>query len=208
MKLAKLLFNILFTVVGWISSMLSLYNLDTLEPTNQMLLIFVIGILCIAYIILQIHSFYKTGLNSSVHKTKEEVNKYLLDWLNKGGRTVIFTRDLTWADESIEIRKKLEEKARAGALTICLYRNTSTTDYLKGLGAEIYIHNLTENQLKSRFTIIDYGKNNPKITVGTRNNAGLFVNERYDMQTNPNACNAFIELFELVKSQQLVSSGN
>lgn len=156
----------------------------------------------IAYIYVQIHSFYKLNFNSSIHNTKEKVNKYLLDWLNKGSRTVIFTRDLTWADESVDILNTLKRKARNKELTICLYRNTHTTQYLKELGAEVYIHNLSENQLKSRFTIIDYGKNNPKITVGTTNSSGQFVNERYDMKTNPNACAAFIELFELVKNQK------
>ena len=86
-----------------------------------------------------------------------------------------------------------------------MYRNTDTTNRLRALGAEVYVHNLSENQLKSRFTIIDYGKSNPKITVGTRNNSGQFVNERYDMRTNPNACTAFIELFELVKNQKITA---
>ena len=102
----------------------------------------------------------------------------------------------------------LERKARNKELTICLYRNTDTTKHLRDLGAEVYVHNLSENQLKSRFTIIDYGKSNPKITVGTRNNSGQFVNERYDMKTNPNACTAFIELFELVKEQEIMLCGN
>lgn len=203
MKWLKLIFNILFSIVGWISSVLSLYKIESLNSEKRIAIVFVVGALSILYVWIQIYSFYKANYNSSIHNSKEKVNKYLLNWLNRGSRTVIFTRDLTWANESTDILNTLERKARNKELTICLYQRTQTTDHLSDLGADIYIHNLSESQLKSRFTIIDYGKNNPKITVGTRNSAGQFVNERYDMNTNPNACNAFIELFELVKTQKI-----
>ena len=203
MKWIKPSYNILFTLVGWVSSTCSLLKFEDFKPENKVAFVFIVGVLAIIYIVIQIHSLYKYNFNSSIHNTKQKVNEYLLDWLNKGSRTVIFTRDLTWADESTEILNTLERKARNKELTICLYRNTDTTKHLRDLGAEVYVHNLSENQLKSRFTIIDYGKSNPKITVGTRNNSGQFVNERYDMKTNPNACTAFIELFELVKRQEI-----
>ena len=203
MKWLKLVFNILFSIVGWISSALSLYNADTFSLGARIIFLLIIFALAAIYIWVQVCSFCANNFNSSVHKSKDQVNKYLLKWLNKGSRTVIFTRDLTWADESNDILQTLERKARNKELTICLYRETSTTTHLADLGAEVYIHNMPESKLKSRFTIIDYGKNNPKITVGTRNNSGQFVNERYDMKTNPNACSAFIEMFELVKNQHI-----
>ena len=206
MKWLKITFNILFSIAGWVSSILSLYKIDELKSEIRIVVIFLVGLFAILYVWIQIYSFYKSNYNSSIHNTTDQVNKYLLNWLNKGSRTVIFTRDLTWADESIDILHTLERKARNKELTICLYRKTSVTDHLSDLGAEIYVHNLSDNQLKSRFTIIDYGKNNPKITVSTSNGNGQFVNERYDMNTNPNACNAFIELFELVKSQRITEN--
>ena len=205
MRWIKPSFSIIFTLAGWVSSIFSLFKLEHFKPESRMAIIIIVVFLSVIYIGTQLYSLYKTGFNSSIHNTKQEVNKYLLDWLNKGSRTVIFTRDLTWADESADILNILEKKARNKELTICLYRNTDTTNRLRALGAEVYVHNLSENQLKSRFTIIDYGKSNPKITVGTRNNSGQFVNERYDMRTNPNACTAFIELFELVKNQKITA---
>lgn len=205
MKWVKLGFNILFSLAGWISSIFSFYQMESFNSKIREIIIVVVGILSILYIWIQVYSFYKSNNNSSTHNSKEGVNKYLLDWLNKGSRTVIFTRDLTWANESADILNTLERKARNKELTICLYQRNQITNHLSELGAEIYIHNLSNNQLKSRFTIIDYGKNNPRITVGTRNSNGQFVNERYDMNTNPNACNAFIELFELVKNQKIAN---
>ncbi len=202
MKWAKLVFNILFSIIGWISSVFSLYRLEDVKPEKRIIFVCIIALLSLLYIWIQIYSFYKSKCNFSVHNSKEKVNKYLFNWLNKGSRTVIFTRDLTWANESGDILNILKRKANNKELIICLYHSTSITDQLKELGAEIYVHNLSESQLKSRFTIIDYGKSNPKITVGTRNSNGQFVNERYDMNSNPNACNAFIELFELVKAQK------
>ena len=206
MKIVKLVFNIIFSIVGWASSVFSLYKMNSLKSETRAIITIIVGLTSIIYVVVQLYSYYKTNYNSSIHNSKEKVNKYLLNWLNKGSRTVIFTRDLTWADESADILNTLERKSRNKELTICLYRNTKTTDHLAELGAEVFIHNLSDNQLKSRFTIIDYGKSNPKITVGTRNSSGKFVNERYDMNTNPNACNAFIELFELVKNQKLTEN--
>ncbi|MCH5183710.1 MAG: hypothetical protein J1E00_05990 [Oscillospiraceae bacterium] len=205
MRIAKLTVNIIFSIIGWVSSVVSLIKMDDLKPGPRLVISIAVGLFAILYALIHIFSFRKTK-NASIHNSKEAVNKYLLNWLSKGTRTVIFTRDLTWADESDDIRVTLERKARNKELSICLYQHTETTKRLASLGAEIYVHNLPEGQIKSRFTIIDYGKNNPKITVGTRNNDGKFVNERYDMRTNPNACNAFIELFELVKSREVSGS--
>lgn len=201
MNWIKLIFNILFALTGWVSAIFSISKFDSLKENVKSSILCIVVMLSFVYVVIQLYSLHKTTFNSSIHNSSKKVNKYLLDWLNKGGRTVIFTRDLTWADESADILKTLEKKARTHDLTICLYRHTETTKHLRDEGAEVYIHNLPENQLKSRFTIIDYGKSNPRITVGTRNSNGQFVNERYDMKTNPNACTAFIELFELVKSQ-------
>ncbi len=195
LSFCKLIFNIVFTLSGWISSIYA-FKID-----NEFI-ISMIAVISICYIVLQIYSYISTVKNIYVHNTKEEVNEYLYDWLNKGGRTVIFTRDLTWVNESSKIRELLEKKSKDKELSICLYRETEVTAELKRLGAQIYVHNLPENQLKSRFTIIDYGKNNSKITVGYRNEDGKFVNIRYAMNSNPNICQTYIELFELIKRQK------
>lgn len=210
MKWVKLCFNIIFSVVGWISSIIALYELGNFKPEIQGAVTCGVIILSICYIVVQIHSFKKFNCNSSIHNTQEGVNKYLLNWLKKGGRTVIFTRDLTWVniERTPEIFEILKKKAENDELIICLYRKTEVTNELNKLGAKIYVHELSESQLKSRFTIVDYGTNNPKITVGTRNNNGQFVNERYDMNSNPNACHAFIELFELIKSNEITENKN
>lgn len=198
----NLIYNIIFTILGWLATIISIFSLEIFSPYICITITVAAVIFLIIYIILQIKKYKSEFVNSVYHNSKEEVNKYLLDWLNSGGRTVIFTRDLTWADESIDIKNILQSKARKNELTICLYQNTQTTIELQKIGAKIYVHNLPDNQLKSRFTIVDYGTNNPKITVGLRLRDGKFLNERYDMNNNPNACQAFIELFEFVKRMQ------
>lgn len=203
MKWLRLFFNLTFTIVGWVSALFSFGFVEELNSSWRA--VFFCGVLFFSalYLWVQIYSFYRHKISCSIHYSKEKVNKYLLKWLQKGSRTVIFTRDFTWANESTDILHILERKAMNRELTICLYRTTDITDRLAQLGAEVYVHNIAESQLKSRFTIIDYGTNNPKITVGTRNGNGRYVNERYDMKSNPNACNAFIEMFELVKASQI-----
>lgn len=203
MKLSKLLFNIIFAIIGWASSVISIYQLNIFGSTSRILILCAAIILTAFFIWSQISCYMNECKIIFEHSNKAQVNKYLYNWLNMGDRTVIFTRDLTWADESDEIRNVLEKKAKKNELTICLYKSTETTKRLENLGASIYLHNLPENQLTSRFTIIDYGRNNPKITVGYRRSDGKFVNERYSMERTPNACRAFIEMFELVKSHNI-----
>ena len=200
MKVIGFILTIIFTLAGWVSSIIALIAFDRFTPFWQSFWILLIVILSIIYIVFQIASFGKNHIYT--HKTETEVNNYLLNWLQQGSRTVIFTRDLTWGNAE-GIKPELIKKAENKELIICLHKKTGITNTLEGLGAEIYVHNLNESQLKSRFTIIDYGKHNPKITVGTRDTLGHFINERYDMESNPNACHAFIELYELVQSQSI-----
>lgn len=203
MRLIKVIFSILFAIAGWASSAFALWNSYYNEKTSNRYWLFcaiIVGISAL-YIWVQTVDYLREKKKVFVHSTPEKVHSYLYKWIKDGGRTVVFTRDFTWANCNQEMLAMLQEKARRKELIVCLYRATDITDQLKTLGAEVYTHDL--HDLKSRFTIIHYGTNCPQITVGSRNVQGAFVNERYDMQSNPNMYNIFVELFESAKATSI-----
>ena len=201
MKKTTLIYNILLLTISLFCAIISLFSLEFFSQDANWIIVVVSVVLYVVYIFLQIKQYRDLTNDDHIvtHDSKEKVNAFLHKWLLAGGRTIIFTRDLSWADESSEIRKVLEKKANKKELTICLFRSTQTTDKLKSLGAQIIVHGLPENRLKSRFIIVNYGTTNPRVTVGTPKGNGKFQNEIYTVESNPNAVHAFIELFEMVK---------
>ncbi len=200
MRLIKFIFSILFAIAGWVSSAIALWNSYYNAATSNIYWVFyaiIVGISAV-FIWTQTLDYLHEKKKIFVHSTPQKVHSYLYKWIKDGGCAVVFTRDFTWANCSQEMLAMLQEKARKHELIVCLYRSTNITDQLKTLGAEIYTHDL--HDLKSRFTIIHYGTNCPQITVGSRNAHGFFINERYNMQSNPNMYNIFVELFESVKA--------
>ena len=125
MKLWQLIFNLIFTIIGWLSSAVALWMVCTENHKNGFFVFcLVISVISIVYIFLQINLYKKNGQQTFVHSSQEKVNKYLYDWIKEGSRTVIFTRDFTWANSSQEMLSMLEEKSRRHELSVCLYQPT------------------------------------------------------------------------------------
>jgi hypothetical protein len=91
------------------------------------------------------------------YKTDAEIKAYMFRWISKGGRSVIFTRDHTWA-RSPEIKELLFAKARRSELAICLPSDTELTSALRSVGAEIIAYPHLEYTPGARFTIINDGR--------------------------------------------------
>lgn len=201
MKRWELIFNIVFAVIGFGGSVATLWTFfqggDSSWKWGASVVILVFGI---AYIIIQAIIYRRESKKVYIHPTQERVNQYLYEWLEKSGYTVIFTRDFSWAHCNDEMWNLLVEKAKKHNLIVCLKVETPDTDELKTAGAKIYVHDI--DNLQSRFIIAHYKTHSPRITVGSRIN-GSFVNEQYDMQSSPNACNVFVELFESTKAASL-----
>src|SRR4051812_48363730 len=64
---------------------------------------------------------FREHLKRRPHRYKEdrEINKYMFEWIARGGRVVIFTRDHTWANDQ-QMRDLLVAKARRSELALCL----------------------------------------------------------------------------------------
>jgi hypothetical protein len=68
---------------------------------------------------------------------QREFNNYVYDWISKGGRVVIFTRDMPWVHDQKRIEELLLAKARANELSICLPGRIPLADELEAHGARI-----------------------------------------------------------------------
>lgn len=201
MRRFKLLFSIFFTIIGWVGSAATLWAFfhedDRASGLYWMGLVVVLAV-TILYICVQVAAYRKESKKIRIHPTEEKVNQYLYDWLKKSGHTVIFTRDFSWVRCTDKMWELLKSKAKKNNLIVCLKKQTADTDALKQEGAEIYVHDV--DGLQSRFIIAGYRTRSPRITVGSKNDRGSFVNEQYNMQSSPNACSVFVELFESTKA--------
>lgn len=99
-------------------------------------------------------------------KFESRVNKYMQTWLQKGGRTAVFTRDMTWAEEPTTLQV-LQQKAERGELVLCLPVATDMSRLLEDSGAEVYTYERVGLEPASRFTVINYGKGgNAEVAIG------------------------------------------
>jgi hypothetical protein len=154
----------------WLGTLASVAGLFfTLHPANtrvstiQAMLIGLAIAGFVTMITLDIRDYYRR--RPKAYRTKEEINRYMHQWINKGGRVVIFTRDMSWAIQS-EIRDLLLQKAAANELTICLPSHITLADELAQAGAEIITYEGLNYIPRSRFTIINKDRTDAQIAVG------------------------------------------
>jgi hypothetical protein len=90
---------------------------------------------------------------------------YLAEWLASGGRAAVFSRDLSWANDP-RVADVLHRKAKAGELLAIVARVTPEIAQLAKDGAEMFEHRAAQISLRSRFTVIDYGKMGSRLAIG------------------------------------------
>jgi hypothetical protein len=103
---------------------------------------------------------------SRVYKGADAINEYMSRWVGKPGRTVIFSRDMSWGSQRAA-KAALLKKAKADELIILMQASTPLIEELKLAGAQIVEYNATGHQPRSRFTIIGFGRDGGKVAIGT-----------------------------------------
>lgn len=93
------------------------------------------------------------------------IKDYMANWLNSGGRSAVFSRDLSWADED-SVANILQAKARKGELIIFAGRKTDLLRSLIDSGAEVFSYSNLHFVPRARFTIVDYGKQGARLAIG------------------------------------------
>ncbi|MEC7741374.1 MAG: hypothetical protein VYE13_02755 [Pseudomonadota bacterium] len=138
--------------------------------------------------VLSAYSAYDDYMNFSqeshkTYSTTKKVNKFMNQWVQNEGRTVIFTRDMSWGEE-FEIKPTLMRKARAKQLKIYLQSRTDLSDELQTAGADIVEYSAAAYEPKSRFTIVGAGKQGARVAVGTKRN-GKHVVYKFESGDDP-----------------------
>jgi hypothetical protein len=117
------------------------------------------------------------------YKTPYRINNYMYRWIRHGGRVVVFTRDMSWADET-RMENLLVDKARRDELTICLPNHIELTRRLAGAGAKVFTYGDIDHIPASRFTIINDGRMDASVAIG-RQIHGTHVIEEYANGEHP-----------------------
>jgi hypothetical protein len=132
------------------------------------------------------------------YRNDGEIKKYMRNWVTKAGRTVIFTRDMSWVDND-DIKNQLRAKAGRNELIVCLPQFTAFTTELQTLGAEIYEYPNIAFTPKSRFTFINYGTPYSKVAIGRKDDSHNHLIEEYSIK---NTVEYFLaeDLVNLVKA--------
>lgn len=203
LELLKLIFELAFAIVGWISSLFSIVKLNCFPEIIQGIIITVVAVLSILYIRLQLSDFKNRKKARHILETEQEANAYLKQWIGtNSGHVFIYTNDMSWA-ENPELMKLLKKKARASNLTICLRKSTQEAQTLQEAGAKLYILS-NHDEVHSRFIIVNYNDPNPRVSVYKRDDHEGFINEQYDTQSNPAVVTVFMDLAKLSVSTAAV----
>jgi hypothetical protein len=111
-----------------------------------------------------------------IYTSRKKITAYMRKWVSGGGRVAIFSRDMSWA-KADPIRTILREKAARDELMICLEHPIELTDELKELGAQIVTYQDLKHIPRSRFTIIDFGRDGARVAVGVQEQNGHVIQE-------------------------------
>ncbi len=130
------------------------------------------------------------------------INNYLFDWISKGGRVVIWTRDMSWVDPD-EMMPMLRKKAEDGELIICLPHRIDKSDQLEGHGAEVIAYETLDTPSVT-FTIVHYGRAGSRVAVGRRSGDKHIIQE-YSAEEHP-AFHLAYDLAQLVRARDNASS--
>lgn len=143
------------------------------------------AILAIASIVLEVKSERKAHKNRKTYRKDDSagIKAYMRNWIGESGQAVIWTRDLSWADDD-QTKNLLKDKARNGNLTVCMPKMTDLGDTLKKAGANVWIYGRPHFKTPaSRFTIAHSGNGGSQVAIG-RANGGIHVIEEIDA-SNP-----------------------
>lgn len=110
------------------------------------------------------------------YRNSADIKKYMCRWVKSGGQTVILSRDMSWVDDT-DTMSSLMTKAAAKELTVFLKGHTGVADKLGAAGANVIDYTDLGYTPRSRFTIIDYGRDGSRVAIGVNNNGAHTIQE-------------------------------
>jgi hypothetical protein len=128
----------------------------------------------------------------------KKARKYMQNWIMRTDRVAIFSRDLSWVDDTI--KKLLEDKAIKNELIICVPKHTDLTQELKRKNAKILTYDVLNYEPQSRFTIAGYGKGGACVAIA-HTSAQYHIIEEYAGNEHPAYCMA-MDIVEILKGME------
>ncbi|MCD4783283.1 MAG: hypothetical protein K8T10_05545 [Candidatus Eremiobacteraeota bacterium] len=185
--------DILGKAVGLIGSFGSLIVfIINIKPKDLHLTTFRWGLIiaCIVFfflfLALEIIDYYRNRSHIFKIEDKDKIENYMYKWILKGDRVAIFTRDMSWAKGN-KMMKLLSSKAKRDELMIFLPKLISIAEKLQNEGAEIYEYPELIHTPMSRFTMINYMRDNAEVAItgGSPKHKGKHVIFEYSSGENP-----------------------
>lgn len=119
-----------------------------------------------------------------VFTKKSDIRDYMYNWIKDGGRVVIFTRDLSWVNDD-EMRNLLRNKSRNKECIVCMPKKIDKVAEFENEGATVIEYPSLDYTPLSRFTIINYGRDDAKIAVGKSIENGKHLIEEFGNGEHP-----------------------
>ena len=164
--MGKLFINIIVQLSAY-ASLLGLYltviPLSQARPNWHWVIMGCAAVVAILLLIREIKDFL--SVRTRRFSTDKGIKNYMCSWISSPGRTVVFSRDLSWGGEP-GTKRLLLEKSKKSELTIYLENATALSDELKSAGANIKVYGGTGFVPQSRFTIVGSDKQGARVAVG------------------------------------------
>jgi hypothetical protein len=152
------------------------------DMSSLMIILLVLSFIALlVVVVLEIRT--RRGRQIYMKSDKDAIRKYLHEWIEHGGRVAIWTRDMSWADNTAT-QQLLRDKAQARELIICLPQKTSFTRELESQGAEICAYDGSEYDPSSRFTITEFKRVGSRVAVG-RTEGEFHIIDEFDSADHP-----------------------
>ena len=153
----------IFSLVA--DAIITLFAINSDIPLFLKNLVWIFIIVYFILTLVRMKKIYNTHTKNIFHNDNE-IKKYMRNWVNSDGHTVIISRDLSWVSLHDDTYKILLDKAKKHELSIILKNHSKCACKLKEYGAEIYDYSDIDYTPETRFTFIHYGRSNPRLAIG------------------------------------------
>ena len=160
---------------------LLLGGLGILSTQNSLMKLIFIILIIVGFKVIERYLSY----DKNAYPTKEEINDFMHNWLESNGKSVVFTRDMSWANDDAQVKDVLKTKARNKELTLVLSSQNQTSKELEKLGATVIEYGHLDYTPATRFTIVDYQTMNSKVAIGQKDEQEIHRINKYSKNDAP-----------------------
>lgn len=138
-------------------------------------------------IVVAIYSIYQSyrEIYANAYYSTSDINEYMHNWLEDNSRSIIFSRDMSWANDDGKIFQVLEKKALDKELILVLADKTPLVTKLEAKGAVFIEYGFLGYTPKTRFTFVNYESMDEKVAIGKQDENGVHRIDEYSPSDAP-----------------------